>query len=67
MGLNELIDKAIERTIADGIKPDEKLVKKDRYEETEKAYRLFGTWFTINFKSNLVKVLEENKKKVEEI
>ena len=61
MELNKAINEAIKMTIDDGLKSDKLLVKND-FEKTERLYRLFGTWFAINFKNNLSKILKENKK-----
>lgn len=61
--IEELIDNAIEKTIADGLKDDKEYLietyDKETYNEMNIDYRNYGTMFSMNFKENLEKELEK--------
>ena len=59
----EIIDNAIERTIAEGLNEDKEDIiseySKDIFNEMQTDYRYYGALFGINFKNNLEKEFEK--------
>lgn len=59
----EIIDNAIENTIADGLNEDKKEIistySKETFNEMQTEYRYYGALFGINFKRNLEKEFEK--------
>lgn len=59
----EIIDNAIERTIAEGLNEDKEDIiseySKETFNEMQNDYRYYGALFGINFKNNLEKEFEK--------
>lgn len=61
--LEDVLDAAIERTIAEGLNADkEELIytySREAFKEMQTDYRTYGTLFSINLKNNLEKEFEK--------
>lgn len=68
INIEELIDNAIETTIANGLNEDKEEIiseySKETFNEMQTDYRYYGALFGINFKNNLEeefeKIVKEN-------
>lgn len=63
LNIEEIIDNAIENTIAKGLNEDKAEIieeySKETFDEMQTDYRYYGALFGINFKENLEKEFEK--------
>ena len=58
--LETIVESAIEKTIANGLKDDEDIIEdKSTFKIMQAEYRLYGTLFGMNFKKNLEEIFEQ--------
>lgn len=58
--LETIVESAIEKTIANGLKDDEDIIEdKSTFKIMQTEYRLYGALFGMNFKNNLEEIFEQ--------